>query len=77
MKFRFLILVLGWLSGLSPLYGQGGAREVRVPAGEVVAQGLDVVAPAGLRGRHEIEFVIASGDGNANARVDSTFLGPL
>lgn len=36
MKFRFLILVLGWLSGLSPLYGQGGAREVRfLPVGDI------------------------------------------
>ncbi|TAK37678.1 MAG: 4Fe-4S binding protein [Lysobacteraceae bacterium] len=63
----------------SPTQGlalRGGPLELKVPAGEVAAQGLDVVAPAGVRGRHAVEFVIESADG-ASERVDSTFLGPL
>jgi len=63
----------------SPTQGlalRGGPLELKVPAGEVAAQGLDVVAPAGVRGRHSVEFVIESADG-ASERVDSTFLGPL
>ena len=50
---------------------------VAVPAGEVVATGLDVHAPAGIRGQHALEFVIEAGDGSASERVDSTFLGPM
>ncbi|HEY0310179.1 MAG TPA: 4Fe-4S dicluster domain-containing protein [Luteimonas sp.] len=56
---------------------RGGPVELKVPAGEVVAQGLDVVAPAGVRGRHAIGFVIEPADGAAAERVDSTFLGPM
>ena len=51
--------------------------DVRVPAGEVVAQAVEVDAPAALRGRHALVFVIEADDGSARARVDSTFFGPM
>ena len=51
--------------------------DVRVPAGEVVAQEVEVDAPAALRGRHALVFVIEADDGSARARVDSTFFGPM
>ncbi len=51
--------------------------EVRVPAGEVVSQAVEVGAPATLRGRHPLVFVIEADDGSAKARVDSTFFGPM
>ena len=51
--------------------------EVRVPAGEVVSQAIEVAAPATLRGRHALTFVIEADDGSAKARVDSTFFGPM
>ena len=51
--------------------------DVRVPAGEVVSQAVEVGAPATLRGRHALVFVIEADDGSAKARVDSTFFGPM
>ena len=51
--------------------------DVRVPAGEVVSQAVEVAAPATLRGRHALTFVIEADDGSAKARVDSTFFGPM
>ena len=56
---------------------RGGVRDVIVPAGEVVATGMDVHAPAGIRGQHALEFVVEASDGSASERVDSTFLGPM
>jgi cytochrome c oxidase accessory protein FixG len=54
----------------------GGASQVRVAAGDVAAQAMDVSAPAGTRGRHALVFVVEASDGSASERVDSTFLGP-
>ena len=51
--------------------------DVRVPAGQVVSQAVEVGAPAELRGRHALTFVIEADDGSAKARVDSTFFGPM
>ena len=51
--------------------------DVRVPAGEVVSQAVEVGARATLRGRHALVFVIEADDGSAKARVDSTFFGPM
>ena len=52
------------------------AYQVRVAAGDVAAQAMDVSAPAGTRGRHALVFVVEASDGSASERVDSTFLGP-
>ena len=40
-------------------------------------QAVVVGAPATLRGRHALVFVIEADDGSAKARVDSTFFGPM
>lgn len=50
---------------------------VRVPAGTVVAQEVEVGAASGIAGRHGLVFVIEAIDGSAKARVDSTFFGPM
>jgi cytochrome c oxidase accessory protein FixG len=70
----FLVRVESSTPGLAL---RGGEREVAAAAGEVVAEGLDVTAPAGTHGRHELRFVIESRDGTAHARVDTTFFGPM
>lgn len=56
----------------------GQPLELRVPAGAVVAQAIEVEAPAsGVRGRHPIALLIQSDDGSARAQVESAFFGPL
>ena len=61
----------------SPLALKDAPLEVAVPAGAVVSQAIEVGAPAGLRGRHALVFVVEADDGSASARVDSTFFGPM
>lgn len=64
-------------AGPVPLTLGGAPLEVRVPAGAVVSQGVEVSAPADARGRRALVFVIEAADGSASARVDSTFFGPM
>ena len=56
---------------------QGAPLEVRVPAGSVVSQAVEVVAPGGLRGRHGLSFVVEATDDSTRVRADSTFFGPM
>ena len=48
-----------------------------VAAGAVVSVPMTVSAPASFHGRREIHFDVSAADGNADARVDSSFFGPL
>ena len=50
---------------------------VEVPAGSVVSQAIEVRAPADIRGRHDVTFIIVAEDKSASVRVDSTFFGPM
>jgi polyferredoxin len=50
---------------------------VRVRAGEVLSQAIQVGAPASIHGRHPLVFVVEAADGSAAARVDSSFFGPM
>ena len=51
--------------------------EVKVPAGAVVSQEIEVGAADSVSGRHALVFVVEADDGSASARVDSTFFGPM
>ena len=64
-------------SGKSGLTLKGEPLDVRVPAGAVVSQEIEVGAPVDVRGRHALTFVIEADDGSAKARIDSTFFGPM
>ncbi|WP_374012917.1 4Fe-4S dicluster domain-containing protein [Pseudoxanthomonas koreensis] len=74
---RDMVYVVRVESPTAGLVLRGGEREVVAGAGQVVAEGLDVTAPADIRGRHELRFVVESRDGTAHARVDTTFFGPM
>jgi polyferredoxin len=50
---------------------------VEVPAGSVISKALAVSAPADIRGRHAVTFVIEAEDKSTSVRVDSTFFGPI
>ncbi len=63
--------------GTAPLALAGEPVTVRVRAGEVLSRAIAVGAPADLRGRHALTFVVEAEDGSARARVDSTFFGPM
>jgi polyferredoxin len=54
-----------------------GAHEIDVPAGDVAAMPITVAGPEGIRGRHPVTFDIQARDGSAQARVDSSFFGPM
>jgi cytochrome c oxidase accessory protein FixG len=54
-----------------------GAHEIDVPAGNVAAMPITVAGPEGIRGRHALTFDIQARDGSAQARVDSSFFGPM
>jgi cytochrome c oxidase accessory protein FixG len=56
---------------------KGSPLDVRVPAGEVVAQEIEVGSDNPITGRHDLTFVIQARDGSAKARVNSTFFGPI
>ena len=56
---------------------KGSPLEVRVPAGEVFSQEIEVGSQAPIKGRHHLTFVVEARDGSAKARVDSTFFGPI
>ena len=51
--------------------------EVSVVAGEVQSEALTVVAPASVKGRQALRFVVETEDGQVRSTVDSTFFGPL
>ncbi|MGH8072516.1 MAG: 4Fe-4S dicluster domain-containing protein [Lysobacter sp.] len=55
----------------------GGARTVRADAAQVLSLPLVATAPATLKGRHEVVFVIESADGKIRETVDSSFFGPM
>ncbi len=62
----------------APLTLSHAPLEVRVPAGNVASQAVEVSAPVNtLRGRHALTFVIEASDGSTRATVDSAFFGPL
>src|SRR4249919_442938 len=54
-----------------------GAHEIDVPAGDVAAMPITVAGPEGIRGRHAVTFDVQARDGSAQARVDSSFFGPM
>ncbi len=56
---------------------KGSPLDVRVPAGEVVSQAIEVVGDGAIRGRHDLTFMVEADDGSAKARIDSTFFGPM
>ena len=56
---------------------KGSPLDVRVPAGEVLSQAVEVASDSPVKGRHDLIFVIEARDGSAKARVDSTFFGPI
>jgi polyferredoxin len=55
----------------------GDPLEINVPAGTVVSQAVEVVAPVSVKGRHPVSFIVEASHGEARAKVDSTFFGPL
>ena len=59
------------------LHLAGEPLELRVPAGAVASQAIEIDAPAGVRGRHPLTLVVEAGDGSAKARVESAFFGPI
>jgi polyferredoxin len=54
----------------------GVATQVVAPAGEVIAVPLRVAAPVGTRGRHALQFIVASDGATAARTVQSSFFGP-
>ncbi|RFP61292.1 4Fe-4S binding protein [Luteimonas weifangensis] len=56
---------------------RGGTQRVQARAEQVLSLPLQVGAPATLRGRHALRFVIETSDGSARQSVDSTFFGPM
>jgi len=64
-------------TGTLALTLKGGPLQVRVPAGQVVAQAVEVGSDAPVTGRHDLRFVIEASDGSSKAQVDSTFFGPM
>ena len=52
------------------------AQIVNASAEQIFAVPLELNAPATLRGRHEVRFVIESVDGKIRESVDSSFFGP-
>jgi hypothetical protein len=52
-------------------------RVVEVAAGAVVSVPLTVSAPAGVQGRRDLHFAVASADGGVHRDVDSSFFGPM
>ncbi|MFP7721302.1 4Fe-4S dicluster domain-containing protein [Lysobacter sp. A3-1-A15] len=50
---------------------------VRVPAQQVAELPLTVNGPAGARGRHDLQVVVQSQQGDAHADVATTWFGPL
>ena len=61
----------------APLALAGAPVEVRVRAGEVVSQAVQVGAPADVRGRHALAFIVEAADGSTAVRTESTFFGPM
>ena len=53
------------------------ADSVEVAAGSVASLPVTLQAPAGTRGRHEIQFVVRSADGSAQRTTPSSFFGPV
>lgn len=64
-------------SARMPLELRGVGDVVEVGAQQVVSVPLTVRAPATVKGRQDMRFVIESTDGEATAGVDSTFFGPM
>ena len=60
-----------------PLALRDAPLEVKVAAGAVASQAVEVAAPADIRGRHALVFVVEADDGSARARVESAFFGPM
>ena len=55
----------------------GGAQAVSTRAQQVLSVPLIVTAPASVRGRQSLRFIITSTDGGSSETVDSSFFGPL
>ena len=55
----------------------GGAPTVHADAGQVLSLPVVVQAPATLKGRHDVRFVVESADGHTTRIVDSSFFGPM
>jgi polyferredoxin len=56
---------------------RGGERTVEAVAGEVLSIPVELSAPAGVSGRHQVRFVVESADGDVREVADSTFFGPM
>jgi len=56
---------------------RGGAQSVHADAGQVLSLPVVVQAPATLKGRHDVRFVVESADGRTTRTVDSSFFGPM
>jgi cytochrome c oxidase accessory protein FixG len=52
-------------------------QAVHASAEQVLTLPLVVSAPAGVSGRHELQFQVESVDGKASETVDSSFFGPV
>ncbi|MFD0737851.1 4Fe-4S dicluster domain-containing protein [Lysobacter koreensis] len=63
-------------SGTPGIVLRGGPRTVQALAEQVVSVPVEATAPATLKGRHAVRFVIVSGDGRTRETVDSSFFGP-
>ncbi|MGQ4582695.1 4Fe-4S dicluster domain-containing protein [Lysobacter sp. F60174L2] len=55
----------------------GGPQTVQAAGAQVLSLPLVATAPATLKGRHEVVFVIESTDGTTRETVDSSFFGPM
>jgi polyferredoxin len=70
----YVVTVESQIDGLTL---RGGAHEVMVPAGAVQADAMTLNAPATVKGKHAVRFVIAPKGSAERTVVDSTFFGPF
>jgi polyferredoxin len=56
---------------------RGVPDSITVPAQAVLPIEVTVHGPASLSGRHPLRFDVHAADGSAQARVDSSFFGPM
>ena len=64
-------------SAVAGLALRGDTLTVRAERQQVLSLPLVVEAPAGVHGRHDVQFVVEAIDGKAAETVDSSFFGPM
>ncbi len=56
---------------------RGGDQTVHADPGQVLSLPVVVRAPATLKGRHAVQFIVESVDGRSTKSIDSSFFGPM